>query len=290
LVEKVPLLLVLIRLLIGYGLKALGNQIFYRHHAFNAFQLHPCFTLFLFSKELVMNRRLLFVLVLVMACFAVTAPVMAGSSLTFVSNTAYPLPYPDETPAFNITAEGNLDWLIINQDQKADANIIATQTGTNLPTTSPIVYEYQNPVNIGVSKFPPAFSFTDGQNPTSSDYLRSDIAYNGVATDIILPAGSGSLSIWWVYVPINQNGSQFTLAFDGGASYTVPLVPFAEMESPRKTVINWQTDAPQTLHFSALTNAGINAIAVSQVPEPGTLTLLVCGLAGLIAYAWRKQK
>jgi hypothetical protein len=31
-------------------------------------------------------------------------------------------------------------------------------------------------------------------------------------------------------------------------------------------------------------------ISVSEVPEPGTLTLVVCGLLGLLAYAWRKHK
>jgi hypothetical protein len=151
------------------------------------------------------------------------------------------------------------------------------------------VYEYQDPGNVGVSEFPPAFSFTDGEDPTSSAFLRSDIAYNGVATDISLPAGSGSLSVWWVYVPINEGGSQFTVAFDGGASYTVPLVPFAEKEAPRKTVIHWQTDTAQTLHLSAIPTAGFNAIAVSAIPEPGTLTLLGVGLLGL-AFVWRKRK
>jgi hypothetical protein len=239
--------------------------------------------------EAIVNRNILLPISLAMFFLAITAPVMGGSVLSFVSDTPYPLPYPDTIPAFNITAEGNLDWLMVNQNQKAGADIIATQTGTNLPTTSPFVYEYQNPANVGVDKFPPAFSFTDGQNPTSSDYLRSDIVFNGVATDISLPAGSGSLAFWWVYVPINEDGSQFTLAFDGGASYTVPLVPFAEKESPRKTVIHWENDTAQTLHLSAIPTAGFNAIAVSAVPEPGTLTLLGIGLLGL-AFVWLKRK
>ena len=29
---------------------------------------------------------------------------------------------------------------------------------------------------------------------------------------------------------------------------------------------------------------------VSEVPEPGTLTLILCGLSGLLAYAWRKLR
>jgi hypothetical protein len=32
------------------------------------------------------------------------------------------------------------------------------------------------------------------------------------------------------------------------------------------------------------------SFSVSEVPEPSTVVLLACGLAGLVAYAWRKRK
>lgn len=38
-------------------------------------------------------------------------------------------------------------------------------------------------------------------------------------------------------------------------------------------------------HTHGLTNE-----VVSEIPEPGTLALLTCGLVGLLAYAWRKRK
>ena len=36
--------------------------------------------------------------------------------------------------------------------------------------------------------------------------------------------------------------------------------------------------------------AGHYSATGSEVPEPGALTLLVAGLSGLLAYAWRKRK
>jgi hypothetical protein len=232
-----------------------------------------------------MNRKILFPISLAIFCLAIAAPVMAGSILSFVSDTPYPIPYPNELPAFDITAEGNLDWLIVNENQKAEANIIATQPDTNLPTTAPGVHDYATTPDAATN--PPPFSFTDGQDaPTSATYLRADIALIGVATDFYLPAGSGSLTFWWTYIPGFEGDAQFTLSFDEGASYTVPAG--FNMLSPKKTVINWQTDTAQTLHFFATAPAGFNAIAVSAVPEPGTLTLLGVGLLAL-AYVWRKR-
>ena len=34
----------------------------------------------------------------------------------------------------------------------------------------------------------------------------------------------------------------------------------------------------------------VQAFVIYAVPEPGTLTLLLAGLVGLLAYAWRKRK
>ena len=36
---------------------------------------------------------------------------------------------------------------------------------------------------------------------------------------------------------------------------------------------------------------GVDNISLTNsIPEPGTLVLLGCGLAGLLAYAWRKRR
>jgi hypothetical protein len=37
-------------------------------------------------------------------------------------------------------------------------------------------------------------------------------------------------------------------------------------------------------------DSGTAGVQETTVPEPGTLALMAAGLAGLLAYAWRKRK
>jgi len=56
------------------------------------------------------------------------------------------------------------------------------------------------------------------------------------------------------------------------------------------------TATTQYVKMQILTNYGDTYVGLgevrfeSNIPEPGTLALLACGLAGLLAYAWRKRK
>lgn len=229
-----------------------------------------------------MNHRLLCLLLVVLAGVA-CAPAALGSSLSVASETGFSLPYTGA--AYDISAEGNLDWLVSNKNQKDATNIIATYNDTNMFMGAGALFKY---AENGMPDWAPAFAYTGGRDNTSATYERADYLYAGVVTDIALPAGSGTVSIWWTFGDTSPGDAHIALTFDDGTSYTSP--DGFNYVAPKKTVISWQTDTAQTLHFSSDVPAGVWAMAVSQVPEPSTLSLLACGLAGLIAYAWRKRK
>jgi hypothetical protein len=54
-------------------------------------------------------------------------------------------------------------------------------------------------------------------------------------------------------------------------------------------VIDYFTAVPQTLTFTTNDDAGVYAIAVSAVPEPGPLALLAGAALGLLAWTWRRR-
>jgi hypothetical protein len=230
-----------------------------------------------------MNRRFMLLLSVLTASVAVAAPAWGESILSLAGETSFSLPYTG--PAFDISAEGNLDWIVVNKNQKNATDIIATYLDANILIQANQMFVY---ADNGVPDYPPAFAYTGGRNNTSATYERADYLFDYCSTTLQLPAGSGTFSLWWTWGQTNPGNANFYLNFDDGASYASPD-GFNYLD-PRKTVINWQTDTPQTLHFSSNVPAGLWAMAVSQVPEPGTLTLLGFIFLGLVVYAWRKTR
>jgi hypothetical protein len=59
-------------------------------------------------------------------------------------------------------------------------------------------------------------------------------------------------------------------------------------------LMSYDTTVAQTLsittQYSAGYNVGMFGLAASTIPEPSTALLLVSGVIGLLAYAWRKRK
>jgi hypothetical protein len=225
-----------------------------------------------------MRHTVITAFLVVLACVA-CAPQARGSTLSLASESSYAIPYSDAP--FDITAAGNLDWVVTYYSEKAG--------GTAITTTAQNSAEYEtHPQGFWLPNTGyPTFSWTDGFNDPQTAAVAGLIygdGVNGVGTHIALPAGSGTISVWWVWAVAGGNAS-FTASFDDGTSYVAP-----DTNSALKTVLNYSTETSQTLTFQTNGYAGVFAMAVSTVPEPGTLVLLALGLLGLSACAWRKRK
>jgi hypothetical protein len=237
-----------------------------------------------------MHRLLIALLLLLM--LGAFAPQASGSALSLTSQANFGA-YPFTGAPYNITALGNLDWVVAGYSEKNSTQVIATQLagGTDpfgntavLPSTPYFDWSPHNGT--------PEFTWTDGiggsSNPSPSGnagFIRGTVdgaVHCGTYLD--LPAGSGTVTVWWVHA-VGGGSPGFTLTFDDTTSLTTTAAGGCIMST-----VNYTTPVPQYLTFEMNTYGGFYAMAVSRVPEPSSFVLLGFGLAGLSAYAWRKMK
>jgi hypothetical protein len=237
-----------------------------------------------------MNRKTVGAILLLAMALGLPAQ---GSVLTLTEQTIYGgLPYTDAPT--DITTVGNLDWVVIDYSEKADATAITTYNGGNTALLEVNPWDTWEP-STGFPTFNWSDGFnlqmTDPANPAPAGITRSDDpdpAAPRVSTHIAIPAGSGQLTVWWVYAMaggVEGGMPAFTTSFADGTTLTVDGGP-----DVRKTVVDYSTDTAQTLTFNMNYNAGLFAMAVSSVPEPSTMILLGLGLLALPVHIWRKRK
>lgn len=230
-----------------------------------------------------MNRKFFSVLLAAIAVTALATPVW-GSSLSIASDTAIEYPYASDP--VDITAVGNLDWVVFAYAEKGGATAI----GVNNPAINDwaVLETYGSATDWlawPANPSPILFSYTDGFDlrPTGTGVAAGMEGGLGSQTHIALPAGSGQISIWWGWA-VQPGPATFTLTF--ADSTTVTDSQYDQF----RTVVNYSTATAQTLTFDMNEYAGVMAIAVSTVPEPSSLVFLGSSLVGLLAYAWRKRK
>jgi hypothetical protein len=207
----------------------------------------------------------------------------AHSALSVASQTSYSVA-PYTGPSEDISAQGNLDWVITARSEKESTNVIATD-GSSLIETTPHFTWLPNLTT-------PRFNWTGGLNHSSATnanagytYCVSEAEYSG--THINLPAGAGTITVWWCMSGTTGNRASCSFSFADGTLLTTD--PITGSPAGRKTLINYYSPTAQTLTLTTNDDAGIYAIAVSAVPEPGTLIMLAGGALGLLCYAWRRR-
>jgi hypothetical protein len=211
--------------------------------------------------------------VALISCTATQAAIVSEVSLTSVSDGG----------VYDITAVGSLDWAVSGANRKAGGSTISTLNG-GLDT----VLVSGNGGGTKLSRGEHLFflSYTDGTSPSSS--LGQDAAYqfDEPAVDITLPAGSGTITVWFHAGWLNTFSYSATFASGiGNTNILSRNVPYFGSPLSYQLQLAYDTDSTQSLTFSLdhpgdpsdANNVGLSAVAVegttSAVPEPSSIVV-----------------
>ena len=123
--------------------------------------------------------------------------------------------------------------------------------------------------------------------------MAFDVNTSGSSTRVL---GSGTLVLngvlkFDVADVTGTTGSWNIIASSLGTTYGMSSLAMADGAVFGKSGNKWTCiDGSQTWTFTEGVSGAAGVLSFTAVPEPGTLTLTVAGVIGLIAYARRKRK
>lgn len=180
------------------------------------------------------------------------------------------------------TLPDNSDWLLGSGNRKLG--------GTALSTTCTNTYREASW---------PTCTYTGGVSPPYAANEDAMFTWPGGNGGFDLTAhvgpGSGSLTIWMYQGTYNWGELSADLASTAGADLVLEMGPNGGLLGAQQIVLKYTSAINQdlTIHTATANNYspyGFFAAALTPVPEPGALSLLGCGAAGLLAYAWRRRR
>jgi hypothetical protein len=189
-------------------------------------------------------------------------PYTDASGVTWSGTSSF-----DTTGANGYVLSGYVDWIVYGPGQ-----FPYSDSGYTPPAGQySYVYQIRNTGSVGISDF----TFSVDQSLDNIDsFVSSGRVAGTLATDTDFASGQGGF-VEWIYTQDAIN-----------AGDTSAGLVFASPKAPTVTSTGRVTDGGRSVGVEALAAPG-----PSNIPEPGTLVLLLTGLLGFVAVArrWRRR-
>ena len=136
-------------------------------------------------------------------------------------------------------------------------------------------------VDLSYTEHREYYNLNLGSDSSGNPIVNLQTYVGGVLTKTpnVTITGSG----YHLYEVVSK-GNEIDLFVDG-------VEVISDFDSPGQ----WWIGDPSRVRWGGASSPGIgagyfNAVGVTMIPEPSTLTLVLAGLFGLLAYAWRKRR